>query len=40
MNTQYLHYIHPCTPFRHILPPPTDTIPQARPALPSCSLIL
>jgi hypothetical protein len=25
MCTQYLHYIHPFTPFPHLFPPPTDT---------------
>jgi hypothetical protein len=27
MHTQYLHYIHPSTPFPHFLPPPTSTNP-------------
>jgi hypothetical protein len=27
MCTQYLHYIHPPTPFPHLLSPPTGTNP-------------
>jgi hypothetical protein len=39
--TQYLHYIHPPTPFSRLLPPPTGTTtPLTGTVLPSCSLIL
>jgi hypothetical protein len=42
MCTQYLHYIHPPTPYLHLLPPslPLVPIPQTRSVLPSCSPIL
>jgi hypothetical protein len=39
MWTQYLHHIHPPTPFPHLLPPPTDTT-QTGPVFLSCSSIL
>jgi hypothetical protein len=39
-STQYLHHMHPPTPFLHILLPPIGTNPQAGPVLPSSSLIL
>jgi hypothetical protein len=39
MCTQYLHYIHPPSPFPNSSLFPVVLIPQAAPVLPSCFLI-
>jgi hypothetical protein len=40
MFTEYLHHIHPPTPFPCILPSPTGPTPETRRVLPSCSPFL
>jgi hypothetical protein len=40
MCTQYLHHIHPPSPFFHLLLLPLVPSPQARSVLPSWSLVL